>query len=479
MLHARSSPLHADRNRPTRAFPLILFSVAFAGGWFIRIATSPSDARAISSAANPPSSSGTDIPSSSLWKAEQAAVSAITDERLRHMAALRLAEKVFRHDPSDIPRFATWMRQLFPEESARHSSDWTLIRPERRYKDPEALDAIVAPLAFAAMVKDSENFLENGKTPYYLAGLAGSADPPQFLSILNSDMSDACRAGVFANFPPEAHEHPELRDRLIQEVAGGQASLAAIPSLIFLLSAGDLSPSDASRALTAAASSNPDGLSKVASNALMHLAKRALAHDPQAVLQCLPDTGSGRDWILKACAGSAVAPDLIPGLTAHERAAYLSERLAHAGNPTVADVSVAINAIETLPGPDAQGATKRLVESMLSHQANPTAALEAATAFQNPSTKSAFMNHLVSSWVKVDVVGASDSLSKLPLGSLPDAAIATLVDEIHGDPMAAIVWAERMSSRPSGLAVARKVLANTPSQQRDAVAEAIAQLWPE
>ena len=455
MLHARSSPLHADRNRPTRAFPLILFTVAFAGGWFIRIATSPSDARAISSAANPPSSSGTDIPSSSLWKAEQAAVSAITDERLRHMAALRLAEKVFRHDPSDIPRFATWMRQLFPEESARHSSDWTLIRPERRYKDPEALDAIVAPLAFAAMVKDSENFLENGKTPYYLAGLAGSADPPQFLSILNSDMSDACRAGVFANFPPEAHEHPELRDRLIQEVAGGQASLAAIPSLIFLLSAGDLSPSDASRALTAAASSNPDGLSKVASNALMHLAKRALAHDPQAVLQCLPDTGSGRDWILKACAGSAVAPDL------------------------VADVSVAINAIETLPGPDAQGATKRLVESMLSHQANPTAALEAATAFQNPSTKSAFMNHLVSSWVKVDVVGASDSLSKLPLGSLPDAAIATLVDEIHGDPMAAIVWAERMSSRPSGLAVARKVLANTPSQQRDAVAEAIAQLWPE
>jgi hypothetical protein len=36
-----------------------------------------------------------------------------------------------------------------------------------------------------------------------------------------------------------------------------------------------------------------------------------------------------------------------------------------------------------------------------------------------------------------------------------------------------------MSSRPSGLAVARKVLANTPPQQRDAVAEAIAQRWPE
>jgi hypothetical protein len=329
------------------------------------------------------------------------------------------------------------------------------------------------------MVKDSENFLENGKTPYYLAGQAGSADPPQFLSFLNSDISDVCRAGIFANFPPDAHEHPELRDTLIQEVAGGQASLAAIPSLIFLLSAGDLSPSDASHTLTAAASSNPDGLSKVASNALMHLAKRALAHDPQAVLQCLPNTGSGRDWILKACAGSAVAPDLIPGLTAHERASYLSERLAHASNPTVSDVSVSINAIEALPGPDAQSATERLVESMLSHQANPTAALEAASAFQDPSTKSAFMHHLVRSWVKVDVVGASESLSKLPRGSLPDAAIATLVDEIHGDPLAAIVWAERMNSRPSGLAVARKVLANTPPQQRDAVAEAIAQRWPE
>jgi hypothetical protein len=479
MLQQRSSPPHAERNRLPKAYPLILFTVAFIGGWLIRIATSPSDARAISSAAHPPSASGSDNVSSSRWKAEQAAVAAITDESLRHMAALRLAEKVFRHDPNDIPRFATWMRQLFPEESARHSSDWTLIRPERRYKDPEALDAIVAPLAFAAMVKDSENFLENGKTPYYLAGQAGSADPQQFLSLLNSDISDVCRAGIFANFPPDAHEYPELRDRLIQEAAGGQASLAAIPSLIFLLSAGDLSPSDASHTLTAAASSNPDGLSKVASNALMHLAKRALAHDPQAVLQCLPNTGSGRDWILKACAGSAVAPDLIPGLTAHERASYLSEHLANASNPTVSDVSVAINAIEALPGPDAQSATERLVESMLSHQANPTAALEAASAFPDPSTKSAFMHHLVRSWVKVDVVGASESLSKLPRGSLPDAAIATLVDEIHGDPLAAIVWAERMSSRPSGLAVARKVLANTPPQQRDAVAEAIAQRWPE
>jgi hypothetical protein len=62
---------------------------------------------------------------------------------------------------------------------------------------------------------------------------------------------------------------------------------------------------------------------------------------------------------------------------------------------------------------------------------------------------------------------------------MPDAAIAALVGEIHSDPVAAVVWAERMSSRASGLELARKVLADSPSSQHDVVSRTIGKLWPE
>jgi hypothetical protein len=413
------------------------------------------------------------------WVAEQVAVAAIPDEDQRHQAALRLAERVFRRDPADVPRFARWMRQLFPEESARHSSEWTLIRPQRRSKDPDALDAIVAPFAFAVMVADPETVQENGKTPFYLADQAGAADPKQFLALLDGVMSDDCRAGVFANYPSEAHANAELRDRLLQEVANGKGCRSALESSGFRLVAEHLKPAEASALLASAASTMEDGLADIKSSNVMHLTMQALRDGPESVLRCLPAGGSGRHWMLKACAASAVSPDAIPGLTAVERAAYLSEHLASSTTMTATDVKAAVDAIESLPGPDAMAAARQLVQSIVSDRGDPTAALGAAAGFQNPLARSAFMETLVRQWAEADVVGASEALSRLPRGSMPDAAIAALVGEIHSDPVAAVVWAERMSSRASGLELARKVLADSPSSQHDVVSRTIGKLWPE
>lgn len=393
-------------------------------------------------------------PSSTMRRHLQELVSE-PDIKKRAESIRPLVERAFRRSPAEALKLAGEIQAAWPEPGLKAcSSLWQILHAISRAGDG-GLGALTASAEWSdcaqrGKLPDSANQPESQAAPMNSSG-AFETNPKRWLSdMLALKNAAGLSALQVISFMDEAHRAfaSAITDADMLAVAKGpyDDERMALVSLSYYLE-----PAKITNYLRAISTAEVTGVN---STLIKASSRRLAAAAPGEALQVMRTPGLNADArraLLEALADSAPSgyspsQEDFADLTPKERA--LLSCAALRGNGATGEqaeslATAALSACAAL-GSEGTAVAKQVQHYFLEIQNQPEAALRAGVAMQPGEARDGYLSEMVARWAAVDVVGASASLAAAPQGTVPDAAIASLISEIHGDPDATFAWALRI-----------------------------------